>query len=66
MRKVTGILHHPVFEKARPDIVIAPSLNGTVSINGPQTLLDGFIPALRNSGLDVRRPAPATLLVVYR
>lgn len=66
MRKVTGILHHPTFEKARHDVVIAPSLNGTVSICGPQTLLDGFVPVLERCGLDLRRPAPATLLVVYR
>jgi hypothetical protein len=66
VRKVTGILQHPSLSNARPDVVIAPSLNGTIGIHGPRTLLDGFVPVLEKCGLVVRRPAPATLLVVYR
>jgi hypothetical protein len=65
MRRVTGVILHPVFEKARPDIVVAPGPNRTVSVSGPQNHLDGISRALQRTGLAIHRPAPATLLVVF-
>jgi hypothetical protein len=65
MRRVTGVILHPVFEKARPDIVVAPGPNRTVSVNGPRDHLDGISRALTRTGLEIVRPAPATLVVVF-
>lgn len=65
MRKVTGVLYHPAFDKARRDVVIAPGPNRTVRVDGPQNLLDGFVTPLANSGMVLDRPAPATLLILF-
>lgn len=65
LRRVSGIILHPSFNDARRDVVIIPGPNRTVCIAGPRNLLDGFSRALENSGMVLRRPAPATLLVVF-
>ena len=65
MRKIIGVLSHPAFEKSRPDIVVAPRLNGVICISGPQHHLDGISRALRHTGMELDRPAPATLLVTF-
>lgn len=67
MHKVTVVLSHPAFSARRPDVVV--ELHRTenhIRISGPRAALDGFTGALRNSGLGILRPAPATLLVVFQ
>lgn len=64
MHKVSAVLSHPVFSRYRPDVVTEISrTTDTIRISGPQYALDGFVPALRNIGLEIVRPAPATLLI---
>ena len=65
MRRVTGILMHPVFSQMRPDCRITPGPNRTVIVSGPRGHLDGFVRALERCGLHVTRPAPATLSVAF-
>jgi hypothetical protein len=64
MHKVSAVLSHPAFSRGRPDVVTEISrTDGVIRISGPQAVLDGFVPALRNVGLEIVRPAPATMLI---
>lgn len=68
MRKVTGVILHPVFERARPDIIIEPAsdfplCHPGVRVSGPRGHLDGISRALERVGMQTYRPAPAILLI---
>lgn len=65
MRHVTGVIMHPVFSRIRPDVVISPGPNQTVTVSGPQTHLDGISRALQTTGVELLRPAPALLQVAF-
>jgi hypothetical protein len=65
MQHVTGILMHPVFTKIRPDVVISPGPNHTVTVSGPRNHLDGISRALQTTGVGLHRPAPALLQVAF-
>jgi hypothetical protein len=65
MRHVTGVIMHPAFSKIRPDVVISPGPDHTVTVSGPRDHLDGISRVLQNTGVELHRPAPALLQVAF-
>lgn len=64
LNKIASVLSHPVFDRIRPDVVIAPEASRAIRISGPRNHLDGISRVLQGYGMETCRTAPATLLVV--